>query len=172
MLINLGPNSKKIGVLTSPSPPPNIRISTSIWSIVCPTFLESQKIVSYVNACTNEVGTPQKNILEFQTTYPLPPLKWYISNFNVCVTQIFFQWKSIDTPYKKAQGLQKSPNLIEKAPKAKKSHNKCRASFTYELKCTQSIRYQSNVVDPCPPYRGAHPLQKNSLLFCPPQFYF
>ena len=130
-------------------------------------FWNHKKIVSYVNACTNEVGAPQKKNSEFQTT-PSPPKKMV----HICVTQNFFQWKSIDIPYKKAKGLQKSPTLPEKAPKAKKSHNKCRPSFRYEIKCTQSIRYQANVVDPCPPYRGAHLLQKNSLLFCPPPFYF
>ena len=61
---------------------------------------------------------------------------------------ILFQWKSIDIPNQKAKGLPTSATLLEKAPKAKKSLNKCRPSFKYWIKCTQSVRYQTINVDP------------------------
>ena len=101
--------------------------------------------------------------LHFATFYSPWMLLQFYPIHSHCISTLFnFDKISIgkvciiDIPYKKAKGLQKSPTLPEKAPKAKKSHNKCRPSFRYEIKCTQSIRYQANVVDPCPPYRGAH----------------
>ena len=96
----------------------------------------------------------------FRVSNYLPPPKMV----HICVTQNFFQWKSIDIPYKKAQGLQKSPTLMEKAPKAKKSHNKCRPSFRYEIKCTQSIKISSKYCQPLPTLQGRRPSPKNKII--------